>query len=180
MLMDAFEEEARARGYEIVRLAINREAEPSVRIDRPSARRIALEMNDYFEDLPDELAQVFAVSVMDYITGSSPWTPSSVRRYVRQHHIGAYIRRSKLIPPEEVKGCDLQAIAERMKAADMIPADVTLVWSPDEYCSRISPTFRIIAVAPFLIEEGEDAIVGSVQADMAVLRTKMERQEVSE
>ena len=120
-----------------------------------------LELADYLENMPPELAKAFAESVIGYITDTGGGIPDQVRRWIRGRHTETYIRRNGFLRPQEVRTFDLERLARQLKETGQIPEDTTVLWTTDEATSYVSPTFRVVAVQTALLEEGDAGEIAS-------------------
>ena len=167
---DALRAEAMERGYAFPAIRYAAYAEPKVTLARITSRSFNIAVADYMEKLPEPLAQAFAVSVLDYITGGSPSIPEAVRVYMRAHSLERYIKRKGFLRPGEVKDIDLDGIAKALKENGQIPGDITVLWTTDPRTSYISPTFRTVAIPTYLLEERDEGeIISEIIANTRIL-----------
>lgn len=164
------------RGYTFPTIAFAPLPDPKVSIVKVGPRRYNLEVSDYMERLPDDLAHGFAESLVAYITGErQTGIPEEVRDWIRENYLGGYIRRKGFLRPEDVRAADLQALADQMKRAGTLPKDVTVVWTAGE--TFASPTFRLVAVSTSMLEtEDLFEIAAEIAAGAHILRMKGARE----
>jgi hypothetical protein len=173
-LQDALQAEAQERGYSFPTIAFAALAEPKVIITKVSRWAFNLEIADYFRSLPEALARSYAASIMDYITGGVPTIPEGVRTYLREHSIDRYIQRRGYLLPEEVKALDLAPIVTALKENGQIASDLQVVWTTDPSSSFFSPTFRLIAIPTYLLDDrDEGAIITEIIANYRIMCSRM-------
>ncbi|MBR2697737.1 MAG: hypothetical protein IKE76_04025 [Clostridia bacterium] len=172
-LQEALRVEGLERGYSFPSVSFSPLPEPRVIITKVTGRTYNLEVSDYFRDLPDRLAREYAATVMDCITGGLPTVPEEVRRHIREHSLEKYIRRRGYLEPREIREADLEGIANALKDSGKLPRDITVLWTDDPKSSHVSPTFRVIAVPLYLLEEHDDSeIVSEVLANYRILKAR--------
>ena len=172
-LQEALRVEGLERGYSFPSVSFSPLPEPRVIITKVTGRTYNLEISDYFRDLPDRLAREYAATVMDCITGGLPTVPEEVRRHIREHSLEKYIRRRGYLEPREIRETDLEGIVNALKDHGKLPRDITVLWTDDPKSSHISPTFRVIAIPLYLLEEHDvSEIVCEVLANYRILKTR--------
>lgn len=177
-LQEALRIEAMDRGYSFPTIAYAQLDEPRISITKviDTARAYNLEISDYMRDLPEPLAQALAVSVLDYFTGGSPSIPEAVRTYIRETCRDKYLKRKAYIKSEEVRritGLDLDAIADALKRNGQLGEDIIVAWTEDRHGSHISPTFRVIAIPLYLLEEpGDGEVITEILANYRIMQTR--------
>lgn len=175
-LQDALRIEAMERGYSFPTIAYAQLAEPKINITKVTGRTYNLEISDYMKDLPEDMARRYAATVMDAITGSLPTIPEDIRTYIRETCRDKYLKRKAYIKSEDVRritGCDLDAIAAALKRNGQLGEDIIVAWTEDRQGSHISPTFRVIAIPLYLLEDdGMDGIVCEIIANYRIMQTR--------
>ena len=147
---------AEEAGYKFPTISFAALPEPKANITKVTSRSYNLEISDYMKDLPEMQAHQFAESVVDYITGGLGGIPEDVREYIRSKHTQRYIKRKGYLRPEDIREVNLAGIAEALKRNGQIPKDITVLWTRDPKSSHISPTFRIIAIPTYLLDDRDE------------------------
>lgn len=175
-LQDALRIEAMERGYSFPTIAYAQLAEPKINITKVTGRTYNLEISDYMKDLPEDMARRYAATVMDCITGGLPTIPEDIRTYIRETCRDKYLKRKAYIKSEEVRritGLDLDAIAEALRRNGQLGEDIIVAWTEDPKSSHVSPTFRVIAIPLYLLEEpGDGAVISEIIANYRILKSR--------
>ena len=98
-VQDALRAAAIERGYTFPTIAFAPLPDPKVSIIKVTGRSYNLEVSDYVERLPEDLAHGFAESVAGYIGGEKTRIPEDVRDWIRENHLERYIERKGYLRP---------------------------------------------------------------------------------
>jgi len=167
---EALRAEGISRGYETSGVAIVHSAGLRIEHRKGEGKQYAFDIPDYYEDLPDDMAQELAEAVWDHVTGNSHGISADIRRHIRFTHTDRYVSRNGLVPPEDVHGYDLAATVRTLKAAGDIAQDLAVYWINGEV-ALAAPSFRIIGIPLCMIEQPED-IPGEIIANAHILERR--------